>query len=382
MTLWQPIPPSIRAQEALQRLAAPSGPQPLHGSLEIEPNHFLVPMTPAEAQTAYQQVDSPIPPGTTVRVEAEGILVVEAPFRTSGIFFHAHKDGCIYTITPGPSLTIQGGGERVPNGAAFCRVAPWGMGESIYSIVKLQGALWVIHVGADIAPPKPTGVIRKITKAVPPTEEDQLRDEKRIMEMGRLLAEGKIAEVDQLLKEGQLLDPPAPVTGPATIERSANGAITARIDLDTSVVEIKAFYTDSPEWVMSTFPLVGREDWEDGSQDSGLRELLETIPDSFIVKAKYPDILKTLIDGPVGTWRSVTELDPAGRLAEDYQSRSSKWGPLLVAGLKLAWTLNSPEDMATSSFCAILFFYSQHDEFWLKAFRFQREWLSPSNVPD
>ena len=109
-------------------------------------------------------------------------------------------------------------------------------------------------------------------------------------------------------------------------------------------------------------------------QDIDLEGLLEIISGNVVSEKRHQRILRALLDGPVGTWRPVMELDQAGVLAEEARGFSSEVGPKVVAGLKLAWTLN-PDDPDGRSFCAILFFYGRDDLMWHHLAIFNRNTL-------
>ncbi len=109
-------------------------------------------------------------------------------------------------------------------------------------------------------------------------------------------------------------------------------------------------------------------------QDIDLEELLEIISGKVISEKPHQRIIKALMDGPAGTWRSIMGLDPAGVLAEEARAFSSEMGPKVMEGLRLAWTLNpdAPDDKA---FCVILFFYGRDDLMWHHLAIFNRNTL-------
>lgn len=109
-------------------------------------------------------------------------------------------------------------------------------------------------------------------------------------------------------------------------------------------------------------------------QDLDLEGLLEIISGNVVSETRYQRILRALIDGPLGTWRPVTELDPMGVLAEEARGFSSVWGPKVMEGLRLTWTLN-PDDPADPAYCAILFFYGRDELMWHRLAIFNRNTL-------
>jgi hypothetical protein len=109
-------------------------------------------------------------------------------------------------------------------------------------------------------------------------------------------------------------------------------------------------------------------------QDLDLEGLLEIISGNVVSEKRHQHVLRALIAGPVGTWRSVMELDRAGVLAEEARGFSSEIGSRVVEGLKLAWTLN-PDDLDDRAFCAILFFYGRDDLMWHHLAIFNRNTL-------
>ena len=109
-------------------------------------------------------------------------------------------------------------------------------------------------------------------------------------------------------------------------------------------------------------------------QDLDLETLLNIVSGNVVGEKRYQHILKALIEGPVGTWKSVTELDRLGALEEGARTVSSWQGPKVVEGLKLAWTLN-PDDPNDRAFCAILFFYGRGNLMWHRLALFNRETL-------
>jgi len=109
-------------------------------------------------------------------------------------------------------------------------------------------------------------------------------------------------------------------------------------------------------------------------EDLDLEGLLEIISGNVVGEKSHQRILRELLEGPAGTWRSAMELDRAGVLAEKARGFSSELGPKVVEGLKLAWTLN-PDDLGDRSFCAILFFYGRDDLMWHRLAIFNRNTL-------
>jgi hypothetical protein len=109
-------------------------------------------------------------------------------------------------------------------------------------------------------------------------------------------------------------------------------------------------------------------------QDIGLEELLEIISGNVAGEKRHQGILRALMESPVGTWRPVSELDEAGVLAEEARGFSSRLGPKVVEGLRLAWTPN-PDDSGDGAFCAILFFYGRDNLLWHQLALFNRDTL-------
>jgi hypothetical protein len=109
-------------------------------------------------------------------------------------------------------------------------------------------------------------------------------------------------------------------------------------------------------------------------QDIDLEELLEILSGSVVGEKRHQRMVRALMDGPVGTWRPVMELDRAGVLAAEARGFSSELGPKVMEGLRLAWTLNpdAPED---GPFCAILFFYGRDELMWHHLALFNRDTL-------
>jgi hypothetical protein len=216
VTLWQPFFPTARAFQALARLELPSLAQPLPGSVPLGPNLWLFPRPPSAVEEAYGQPDAPVPQGATVRKEGEGILVVEGPFRASGIFLSPHPEGCLYKITPGPSLLIKGAG-KIPSGSAFCRVSPMPLdsspgGLSIACEAVIGGADWsvVVFTSGDGGETRPEVFIAKGTLAG--------------------LNAGKVKPL---------------VKGPAAVERGDNDYIRATVKAGSESIVIEAIHTDS-----------------------------------------------------------------------------------------------------------------------------------------
>ncbi len=109
-------------------------------------------------------------------------------------------------------------------------------------------------------------------------------------------------------------------------------------------------------------------------QDLDLEELLEIVSGNVVSETLHQPILRVLLEGPVGTWRPVMELDPARVLAEEARGFSSELGAKVVEGLKLAWTLN-PDEPDDKTFCVILFFSGRDELMWHHLALFNRNTL-------
>jgi hypothetical protein len=109
-------------------------------------------------------------------------------------------------------------------------------------------------------------------------------------------------------------------------------------------------------------------------QGIDLEGLLEIITGNMVSEKRHQHVLRALIAGPAGVWRSVMELDRAGVLSEEARGFSSEIGPKVVDGLKLTWTLN-PDDPDDRAFCAILFFYGRDHLMWHHLAIFNRNTL-------
>jgi hypothetical protein len=227
VTLWQPYIPTARAFQALARLELPSLAQPLPGSVPCGLNLWLFPRPPSAVEEAYGRPDAPVPQGAVVRKEGEGILVVEGPFRASGIFLSPHPEGCLYKITPGPSLLIKGAG-KIPSGGAFCRVSPMpfdsspdGLGGSSFAceaVIGGAGLSVVVFTSGDGGGEKATEVI--IAKGT--------------------LAGLNAGKVKPLVK------------GAAAVERGDSGYVRATVKAGSASIVIEAIHTDSVTAVMKS----------------------------------------------------------------------------------------------------------------------------------
>jgi hypothetical protein len=221
--LWNPQPPSARALAALKRLALPSVVKPLPGSIGIGINQWLMRSSPSEVESAYRRPGAPIPPGAVVRAQEDGVLLVESPFRTSGIFLSEHPEGCAYTITPGPNLTVSGSG-NAPNGSAFCLLSPMLMdgdpeGRSIVCEAQIGGARWSIMVATSDDGAKTHAAVGALAK----------------LPLFELFA-------------AQSGDAPAAagiLAGPATVERGEGGTITASIKTKPGTIVVEAIHTET-----------------------------------------------------------------------------------------------------------------------------------------
>ncbi|MFP2933279.1 hypothetical protein ACLESO_50660 [Pyxidicoccus sp. 3LG] len=107
-----------------------------------------------------------------------------------------------------------------------------------------------------------------------------------------------------------------------------------------------------------------------------IEDLLSIATGDIVGQRKHWDIVRGLLSGPVGAWRSLSNLDPAGRMERALRDSSQELAPRVVDGLRLTWTPNpdsgSSED---ESFVAILFFYGRGDVMWSSVALFNRTLL-------
>jgi hypothetical protein len=163
MSIWTPHPVSARARAALATLSAPFTPQPLPVSVRLTPSVFFLPQTSAAARDAYRAPGAPVPAGATLR-EENGVLIVEAPFVPSAIFFTDTDKGCTYRIAVKPTLVVKGIGD-VPDINAFARVAV--AGKLLMSQTSVAGKPWMIVVNSqeDDDHPSAFGTVRQMSLA-------------------------------------------------------------------------------------------------------------------------------------------------------------------------------------------------------------------------
>jgi hypothetical protein len=145
---WAPKFPSLRGMAAVRRLAEPSTPQPLEGSVEVAPGQWWTSRSAEAVIAEYTATSAPLPAESTVLHEPEWMLRVTSPMRESAIMISERGSGSLYTIVGAPTLQLRSNG-LVPDVDAFVRVAGAPLdatGLGFVAQIELDGAPWVVTV--------------------------------------------------------------------------------------------------------------------------------------------------------------------------------------------------------------------------------------------
>jgi hypothetical protein len=152
---WSLPPPDADTMAALAAIEAPSRPGPLPGSRRVTADTWAIDRSPSEVLAAYQAPDAPIPAGATAAMEGD-VLVIRAPFSTTGLFFSDAPSGSRYMLVPGPTLRVTGGGDRAPQGTFFTMVGLDTVNPndgtprlSLLTLPRVGDQPWVLSIGVD-----------------------------------------------------------------------------------------------------------------------------------------------------------------------------------------------------------------------------------------
>ena len=218
MPSWSMPPLDAEAAAALAAIEAPSRPAPLAGSRRIGTNRWMTAQTREAVIAAYQAADAPVPAGSSTELQG-GVLIVRAPFSSTCVLFSRAPSGCRYSLVPGPTLRITGGGALAPQGAFFCAVGLDSISldtgspqTSLFAAPVVGDQPWVVFVAQSIDDD---------TKAITTTA---------------ICLKGTYAELQRASGNG---DDTGPAGVPATIVLTAEGA-SATFMLGGSTVTVEA----------------------------------------------------------------------------------------------------------------------------------------------
>ncbi|HZI16351.1 MAG TPA: hypothetical protein VE153_38655 [Myxococcus sp.] len=107
-----------------------------------------------------------------------------------------------------------------------------------------------------------------------------------------------------------------------------------------------------------------------------LEDVLSMASGDLAGSAKHQGVIRALLSGPAGTWRTLAELDPARSIERECQQASPVLAQKVVTGLRVAWTQHpDPGPPEEEDFCAILFFYGRDERMWHSVALFNRATL-------
>jgi hypothetical protein len=107
MSPFTAAPPTSEALAAFARLEQPSRPRPLPGSHPAGAGRFSIELSVEETRNAFERDDAPLPEGSSIE-RAGSVLIVDAPFSKTALFFSTTSAGCIYSMHTEPTLEIEG----------------------------------------------------------------------------------------------------------------------------------------------------------------------------------------------------------------------------------------------------------------------------------
>lgn len=100
--------PNANVQAAISILSERSMPTPIDGDVEVADGRFRHRGNCDELRQRYQAENAPMPPNSTVSVDAYGNLHVAAPYGPAGVLVADTNDGaCDYQIAVSPTLVVE-----------------------------------------------------------------------------------------------------------------------------------------------------------------------------------------------------------------------------------------------------------------------------------